>query len=249
MGERFSQKHEVRYYECDVNSDMTLSMLLRVAIQTSEVQCDCLEIGTNVVKKMGLGWVITQYEIQLTRLPKNEEQIEIITEATSYNKFFCYRDFWIYDSSGQELAYIHTTFVMMNLSTRKMCSIPPQLVEPFKAEKIKKIERSEDWEQVSMTSLSTYQVRFSDIDSNQHVNNAIYIDWMTDVLGYDFLVEHIPKKVSIKFEKEVEYGQTIESKWCLVESHENSDEVLSHHAIMTEDSCCAKAMIVWQKID
>ena len=39
-----------------------------------------------------------------------------------------------------------------------------------------------------------YRVRFYDIDSNQHVNNAMYFNWIIDVLGYDFLTTHIPEK-------------------------------------------------------
>lgn len=37
---------------------------------------------------------------------------------------------------------------------------------------------------------------FFDIDGNQHVNNAIYFNWLLDVLGYDFLTTHQPKKNS-----------------------------------------------------
>ncbi len=52
---------------------------------------------------------------------------------------------------------------------------------------------------------------FFDIDGNQHVNNAIYFNWILDVLGYDFLTKYEPTNILVKFDKEVEYGQEVES--------------------------------------
>ncbi len=38
----------------------------------------------------------------------------------------------------------------------------------------------------------------------------MYFNWIIDVLGYDFLTTHVPEKVIIRFDKEVEYGNEIE---------------------------------------
>lgn len=245
MGQSFSQEHEVYFYECDVNGRLTLPMLLNIAIYTSEKQCDYLGVGPAKVKSFGLGWVVTQYEINISRMPTSEERVFVKTEAVKYNKYFSYRDFWITDEEGKECAYIHSTFVLMNMETRKITRIPEELVAPFESEKTTKIERAQALPKITCEQQLMYRVRFSDIDMNQHVNNSKYFEWMTDVLGLEFLMTHTPKTIILKYEKEVEYGQEISSCWNLTE---NEDEIVSHHLICSSEINYAEALFTWEKL-
>jgi len=68
----------------------------------------------------------------------------------------------------------------------------------------------------------TYQIRFSDIDANRHVNNAAYIDACGD-MRYQFFAEHgfpperfellgigpVYTKITTQFLREVLLGETI----------------------------------------
>lgn len=245
MVQSFFQEHEVYFYECDVNGQLTLPMLLNIAIYTSEKQCDLLGVGPQKVKSYGLGWVVTQYEINITRMPKSDERIIVKTEAVKYNKYFSYRDFWVMDEEGKECAYIHSIFVLMNMETRKLTRIPEELVAPFESEKTTKIERAAALPEINCSQQLVYRVRFSDIDMNQHVNNSKYFEWMTDVLGLEFLMSHTPKKIILKYEKEVEYGQEITSCWELKKDDEG---VSSQHLICSSDVKYAEALFTWEKL-
>lgn len=88
-----------------------------------------------------------------------------------------------------------------------------------------------------------YRVRFYDIDSNQHVNNAMYFNWIIDVLGYDFLTTHVPEKVLIRFDKEVEYGNEIESHYEQVEMEHG---VKTRHEIRMQEQLYCEANITWK---
>ena len=61
----------------------------------------------------------------------------------------------------------------------------PEIIAPFDSEKITKIYRHEKIEKVTEGTFYLIVCVF-DIDGNQHVNNAIYFNWLLDVLGYDF---------------------------------------------------------------
>jgi len=45
-------------------------------------------------------------------------------------------------------------------------------------------------------------VRFDDIDTNMHVNNALYPLWATEALCHTFRNEHLPSEIEISFKKE-----------------------------------------------
>lgn len=240
---KFSENHQVKFYECDRKSQMTLPMLLNIVINTSETQSDKIGRSSGYLHQLGITWVITEHEIDILRMPRTNEIITVTTEAKEHNKYFCYRYFWIHDESGNELVKIMTTFVLMDMETRKMISVPDEVIEPYSSEKIKTIKRGEKLPQYDDMAAKEYRVRYSDIDTNQHVNNSRYLDWMTDSLTLEFLSENRPEKVIIRFMKEISYGDLIESCWHL----DANPQSISTHTIAVNSVKCAEGMIKWQK--
>lgn len=224
------------YYECDINQNITFPALIGIAVKASEEQSDSLERGSDYVHQLGLGWVITNYQLFIERMPKVGEVITVATMAMEYNKYFCYRNFWISDEAGNELVRIESVFVLMDLANRKMSSVPEEIIAPYESEKVNRIKRYPKVEKIENGQSLDYRVRFYDIDSNQHVNNSVYFNWMIDVLGYDFLTTHQPTYVNIRFDKEVEYGSLIASHFEIVEKE---GQIQTRHEIrMGEDLYC-----------
>lgn len=246
MGKKFSEQHEIKFYECDVTGKLTLPMLLNIVIKTSEAQSESLGRGADYVQAQGFGWVITQHDMEITRLPGTDEVVTVTTQATAYNKYFCYRSFWLHDENGVELVKISSTFVLMDLATRKMTSVAEDIIAPFGCPKITKIQRGVKIEKFSDGLEREYRVRFTDIDMNQHVNNARYFDWMVDCLDFEFLTTHKPCFVSIRFDKELSYGEMITSHWQV--STTEAGGPLSLHRIQSDTTLCAEANITWKKI-
>ncbi len=244
MATKYTVPHEVAYYECDVNGTMTLSSMIAVAIKVSEEQSDQLERGTDFVHGFGLTWIITNYQLFIMRLPQVGETIRIATQAMEYNKYFCYRNFWLTTESGEELVRIETIFALMNLESRKMSSVPAEIIAPYESEKITKIKRYPKIEKVVAGDSLPFRVRFYDIDSNQHVNNAVYFNWMLDVLGYEFLTTMTPTYVNIRFDKEVEYGNEIASHFEVLPE---VTQTKTRHEIRIGAQTYCEAQIDWQK--
>lgn len=241
MAVKYTRTHEVAYYECDVNQTMTFPAMIGIAIKTSEEQSDTLNRSAEFVHQFGLTWVITNYHFEINRLPKVGEVIQIATQAMEYNKYFCYRNFWFYDEKGNELLMIESVFVLMDIKNRKMASVPEEIIAPFESEKIKRIKRFPAITKVTNGQSLPYRVRFYDIDSNQHVNNAMYFNWMIDVLGFDFLTTHVPQAVNIRFDKEVEYGNEVMSHYEIIAE----DTIESRHEIKIGTQLYCEANISW----
>lgn len=138
MGKRYTINHEVAYYECDINQNMTFPALLSVAIKASSDQSDELERGTDYINTLGITWVITQTEVTINRLPQVGEQIRIVTEPTEFNRYFCYRSYWVYDSEDTELLQIDMSFVLMDIENRKMSSVDAELMAPYESPQVKR---------------------------------------------------------------------------------------------------------------
>lgn len=247
-GKIYEKEHQIKYYECDTTQKMTLSMLLNIMLHVSGEQSYILGVGDEVLAEKGLAWIILQYEVKVERMPAFYESIKITTQATSYNKLFCYRTFKVYDTQGNLCVTVNSTFALMNVQERKMARVPAEIVAPYESDFSKKIIRTPKPVKVDEEKMISkeYHVRYLDIDSNRHVNNSKYIEWAIDTLDLEFLTTHEIETMTIKFEKEVHYGQLIHSEMSLTKTQDN--EVITAHRIGTEDITNCEASIVWKKI-
>ena len=133
------------------------------------------------------------------------------------------------------------TFVLMNRDSRKVHSVEPEIVAPYQSEFSKKLIRGPKYDSLENPSSKDYRVRFYDLDMNGHVNNSKYLDWIFEVMGADFLTKHIPRKINLKYVKEVKPGGMITSAVEL-------NEYESKHEIISDGATNAQAIITWQEI-
>lgn len=242
MGLSYREDIKLPFDLCDVKSDIKFPLLLDYCLTVSGRQSAQLGRSNDyLLEQYGLIWIVTDYEATIHRLPRFKETITIETQAMSYNKFFCYRQFYIYDQEGQLLVDILAYFALLNPETRKVASIPEDLVAPFETDFVKKLRRAPKMHLLEKPIDQDYRVRYFDIDMNGHVNNSKYLDWMYDVLGYEFLKAHEPLRMTLKYVKEVSPGGQITSSYQL-------DQLTSYHQITTAGQLNAQAMIEWRAI-
>ncbi len=247
----FSEEHVIPYYEGDMTNHITLEMLVNILVLASGDQNNQLGVDqSTVIDKYGLGWVVTSYSIKIKRLPKVDSKVEIFTKGTSFNKYFAFRQFWIKDLKGNVLVSADSIWVLMDEKTRRIAEIPQAVISPYGSQEVKRIPKlprplkiKGDAKIIS----KQYQVRYNDIDLNGHVNNTRYFDWMTDVLGMQFLNTHQPTQIDIRFEDEVRYGDIVESRVMI--SNLDDGSVQTVNDIQVANKTVTNATIVWKKLN
>ncbi|WP_173253866.1 acyl-[acyl-carrier-protein] thioesterase [Streptococcus sp. 5346] len=242
MGLTYQMKMKIPFDMADMNGHIKLPDVILLSLQVSGMQS--IELGVSdkaILEEHNLVWIITDYDIEVVRLPRFAEEITIETEALSYNRLFCYRRFTIYDEAGQELIHMMATFVLMDRDSRKVHAVEPEIVAPYQSEFNKKLIRGPKYESLEEPVSKDYHVRFYDLDMNGHVNNSKYLDWIFEVMGADFLTQYIPKKINLKYVKEVRPGGVITSA---VER----TGLKSKHEITSDSATNAQAIITWQEM-
>ena len=242
MGLTYQMKMKIPFDMADMNGHIKLPDVVLLSLQVSGMQSIELGVGDKtILENYNLVWIIAGYDIEVIRLPRFGEEITIETEALSYNRLFCYRRFTIYDEAGQELIHMMTTFVLMDRDSRKVHAVEPEIVAPYQSEFSKKLLRGPKYQSLENPISKDYHVRFYDLDMNGHVNNSKYLDWIFEVMGADFLTQYIPKKINLKYVKEVRPGGVITS------SVERTG-LESKHEITSDGVTNAQAIITWQEI-
>lgn len=239
----YSEEQKIPFYFSNANGEISLGSLLNLVLLVSENQLLGLNLDGESMVEKGYGWIVTQYHIDIKRLPKINERVKAYTQAKTYNKFFCYRDFWIEDMDGNELVHINSIFVLIDLKERSMVKIAPEIVEPLGAEhitgmeKLPRIKKEKEY-----TSENDIHIGSYNIDINHHVNNSYYFDWMLDSLDIEFLKQHKIKSVDIKYEHELAFGDTPKA---LVKIVNEDDSLKTKHCIVNGDKRSAEAIINW----
>ncbi|CVP47824.1 acyl-[acyl-carrier-protein] thioesterase [Streptococcus pneumoniae] len=242
MGLTYQMKMKIPFDMADMNGHIKLPDVILLSLQVSGMQS--IELGVSdkaILEDYNLVWIIAEYDIEVVRLPRFAEEITIETEALSYNRLFCYRRFTIYNEAGQELIHMMATFVLMDRDSRKVHAVEPEIVAPYQSDFDKKLIRGPKYESLEEPISKDYHVRFYDLDMNGHVNNSKYLDWIFEVMGADFLTHYIPKKINLKYVKEVRPGGVITSA---VER----TGLESKHEITSDGDINAQAIITWQEI-
>lgn len=242
MGLTYQMKMKIPFDMADMNGHIKLPDVILLSLQVSGMQS--IELGVSdkaILENYNLVWIITDYDIEVDRLPRFAEEITIETEALSYNRLFCYRRFTIYDEAGQEIIRMLATFVLMDRDSRKVHAVEPEIVAPYQSDFDKKLIRGPKYESLDEPVSKDYHVRFYDLDMNGHVNNSKYLDWIFEVMGAEFLTQYIPKKINLKYVKEVRPGGVITSA---VER----TGLESKHEITSDGATNAQAIITWQEI-
>ncbi|GEO57993.1 acyl-[acyl-carrier-protein] thioesterase [Companilactobacillus bobalius] len=241
--ETYSMEVEVPYYFANFTGDIRLSALIDIMLLTSEKQLHQADAdSTEMVMNNGLGWVVVQYHMDINQMPRLGQKLKVTTQATSYNKYFFYRDFWIEDMDGNVMVKAQSAFVLIDIKERKIVSAADRLENKFGAEEVNRIQRfarlrvPEDYDFKQPQHIGYYN-----IDVNKHVNNSYYFDWMVDTLDTDYIASHHLKSMDIKYEKEL----NLESE-PLSFAKVDSENHTSTHWIKNGDTLNVIAQLGWE---
>ena len=243
MAKTFEYSMKIPFDMSDVNGFIKIPQLILLSLQVSGMQS--IELGMSdmyILENYNLVWIITDYNMKIDRLPVFDEKITIETYAKSHNRLFCYRAFNIKDEAGNIIIEMVATFVLMDRDTRKVHPVMSEITDAFDSEFSKTMLRGPRFKELEGGVEQEYRVRFYDLDMNGHVNNSKYLDWVFEVMGADFLTQHVPKKVHLKYVKEVLAGGLITSQY-------EQEGLKTQHQITSDGQINAQAEIEWEEVE
>lgn len=235
MGISYSKEYEINYYDVDNKLDCTVTKLLSILSDIGNKHMEALGCGINELIEEGITWVFYNYKIDIKRYPKYGEKIIVNTIAEGFKKFYATRNYEIKDKDGNTIATGNAVFLMIDLEKRKAIRIPKKQYELFKVEESLKsdfkLPRIKDIDEVSCSE--EFKVRYSDIDSNNHVNNTNYVQWAIETLPEEIIFNYKLDSVNVIFERECKYGQRINVYTKISEQEDGT--IQTEHKIENEN--------------
>lgn len=228
------KQYEIHYYEVDYRKKALITSLIDYFNDVATFQSEDLGIGIDYMTKNNMAWILYKWDISVNRYPKYGEKVTVKTEPCGVRKFYAYRKFQITDSNGQVLANAKSIWLLINIKERKPLRINEHLIntyglnddnnECFKIDNIDKISEAEN--------TIEFKVRYSDIDTNGHVNNEKYAAWLIESVPLEVVLNYTLRNMKITYRKEVKYGEYIK---VLNSSKTDDNRIIFTHKVVEEN--------------
>lgn len=246
---KFSKEFEIHYYEINRYQEATSVSILNFLEETAISHSQSVGLGINNLKSRNLGWILNRWHLNVARYPLYGEKIIIKTWPSGFERFHATREFIIEDSEGRTIGLASSLWFLLNIEKRRPTRIHDDIGNAYGVDPTRAIENPfDDLSSVETTECEKrYTVRRSDIDTNNHVNNVRYIDWILEALPESVSNDFALRSLDVRYKKETSYGSTISST-CICDN----DSGLSKnyvHSILDKDTGAelALARTAWIK--
>jgi acyl-ACP thioesterase len=156
-------------------------------------------------------WAMTRVEIHIERPALWKEEVELETWSRGIEKLTAYRDFFIRDTKGNQIGAGTSTWVVLDLETKKIQRLN-DIAEKWPSQ-VEKSGINKNADKVLPPENPVYSgafnVNYSDMDVNQHVNSGRYIQWIIDDFGREFLEKNTLGAIKVNFADEAMPGDEI----------------------------------------
>lgn len=209
---RFEQKFTIPCYDTDASWRLKPSSFMDLAQEAAGQHAVYLGFGYDDLIATNTAWILSRVHVEFVDAPKWRENITLRTWHKGLNRLFFLRDFILTDDEGRERVKATTSWLVLNLETRRLVR-DPKLMEEGTVCLDNVIETPADKVVMPKDAEPQYvmdhHVAYSDVDMNGHTNNAMYMQWAMDAVDYDIASTRPVKWFTINFNHETKPGDVV----------------------------------------
>lgn len=187
-------------YKIFTDRKLSLQKLVEELVETST-----LHYQSEWKMDENFNWVLLSWNIKFSELPKIYDNITISTEIIGHVSFFIIRKYSAFNSEGSLLLEAYAVWSLIDVNTRSIIRLPKDLTLD-----VKKLKRSEleiylpiiDMPDIYCTQTFVAPTH-EDIDSNNHVNNAVYFNWLERIIPSFSSDTLINSTIKVLYKKEI----------------------------------------------
>lgn len=209
---KYTKDLTIQCYETDASWRLKPASFMNFAQEAAGNHAVYLGFGYDDLIATNTAWILSRVHVVFTDTPKWKEDITLTTWHKGINRLFFLRDFILTDKEGRERVKATTSWLVLNLETRRLVR-DPKLMEDGTvcAENVletpaDKVQMPKDVEAVHVID---HIVAYSDVDMNAHTNNAMYMQWAMDAVDYDIASAMPVKEFTINFNHETKPGDLV----------------------------------------
>lgn len=206
---------KVKYSEMDYNKVLKPFTLLNYLQDIASRNAEDSGFGYSFITPKNIAWFLIKYRMEFDDYPAGVLDLTLKTQPRGYNKLFAYRDFEFFNGD-KLLGRIASVWSLVDINSRALIPVNIALENNPKMPVYEK--KTDDLSFAKVRPVTnpdiekTFEVRYNDLDVNEHANNGNYIVWAFEPLDFEFKSAHKIKTIDMIFKKEIKFGEKVLSQ-------------------------------------
>jgi acyl-ACP thioesterase len=186
--------------------------ILTLLEETAAEHCHDIGFCLYNLENRNIGWVLISGTIEMFRYPKYKENITIRTWLSKYSLVKGHRENIILDEENRIIGRAKGIWVFFDIEKRKPIPIFDDIRRNWGIRQETSIEPNFELLEQNDDGLfaTEFNVHYSDVDSNNHVNNIRYFHFLLESLQEGFCDNYCLKTINAKFISEAKLGEKIQ---------------------------------------
>lgn len=183
MVSKYSKNFKINFRDTDFNYNLCMTSLVDFMQEVSGEHALELGIDFTTDEEQKAYWIVSRAKMHLDEYPKWQDHIRIETYPVGLEGLFAVRRFDIFDAEDKQIGYMIGYYILMDFKTHRplrikhMPEVASLLNWVYEGETLPKLKAPQD-----IIKEDKRKVRSGEIDINQHMNNAHYVRWATDMI-------------------------------------------------------------------
>lgn len=200
----------VQASDTDFRSKGKLSFILDIMQRAADSAVHNLGLSMDKMLEAGMGWMVITMDLDINRSPSPNEVLTVHTWSKGTKGALWQRDYRVFDQNKLEIASARSIWALVDIDKRKILrpSALPVAVEHYLEDSVgpipQKVTIPAD---ILLQEAYRYEVRYSGLDNNGHLNNARYVDICCDALTLGEWTELKLTGLQITYAQEAKYGE------------------------------------------
>jgi acyl-ACP thioesterase len=225
--------YEIRSYETDSQGRLSVLSLCNFLQETAGKHAQHLGVSVQQMLAENYTWVLSRLILKMNSYPEWGEPIAVFTWPSGIQTLFALRDFDIRDRSNRSLGACITAWLVIDVNTRrpvrvesfidklKPVKLPHVILDPLS--KLPKLQTHD--------ATCRFDIRYRDLDLNQHVNNVSYIEWIVESIPPEVRKRARLSRLEINF-----LGEAFSGEHVIVKCYSlNKNPLVFQHSILSEE--------------
>lgn len=213
MLEKYSEIYQVPSYDTDITNTMTPVAFLNHAQEAANRNAETLGFGYDALRESNTAWILSRIHVDFHNMPIWRQTINLKSWHKGTFSLFYLRDFTVEDEDGNRLISATTSWLILNLESRRIVRDNALAQEYENCIKENAVEEPAPKIVVPKSTefhlAVEHKVVYSDIDTNGHVNNVRYVLWAMDAIDFDITSQRNLKELDINYNHEIKPGETV----------------------------------------
>lgn len=244
-----SDVYAIRSYEVDACGRLSIPALCNFMQEAAGKHADELGVSVAQLQKESKTWMLSRLTLQMNVYPGWQDPFHVTTWPSGSRRLFALRNFLFHDSRKRLMGAAATAWLVFDTHNRHPLKVDPFVknlnpsaptaLTDFERNLFKKIPRLDAY-----THEMRFRIRFQDLDTNRHVNNVSFIEWVIESIPVEELQRSMLTGLEINYTAEAFHGDFVISKARPVDGRPG----IFMHSIIKEDGGreLVRAKTVWK---